>query len=784
MSRLPILQADSTVSSYDDVESKESTAPTTLNHITKEFEEFSNQSTEDKLNRLMFLVQKSKVYSGILADRLQEHEVQKLKRKQDAEENPNLEKRPRLGSSRKSKRVQGRKGQTNIMDLLKRAKEEREYQEIQIKDNKENTSNLMPQPYLLKDCTMRPYQLEGTEWLITLYENGLNGILADEMGLGKTIQSIAFLCFLIEKGIKGPFLIVGPLSTIANWKNEFKRFAPDLNILLYHGTKEERKQMLKDKLSYKKSIMPIVITSYEIILRDKFELSTFEWSYLIVDEGHRLKNMNCLLIKILKSLNSLNRLILTGTPLQNNLNELWSLLNFILPDVFQDLNIFQQWFDFSKSNINSKKKDQNQNLFNDGNVKEDLVSNLHAILKPFILRRLKKDVIKDLVSKRELVIYGRMTDTQYKLYDMFLTKKNTNLIKRHLIEVCMKDILITMNINNGNESKITIDDINDYLKKNVDNVDNLRLRKRRVYENESKSESEFESESESENKNEQSQPQVVLSLKDQKIQKLYLKSLKQISSKKLQNPLMQLRLICDSPYLFYYPWLNDNETIDERVLKTSGKLQLLNQLVPKLISTGHKILIFCQFVEMMDILDEWATDLNNWKTCRIDGSMAQSERQEQIESFSNNKNYNIFLLSTRAGGLGINLTAADTVIMFDSDWNPQQDLQAMDRAHRIGQEKPVNVYRLVMSNSVEQLLLERANDKLKLEHVVIGMGDYKFDTLKRGKKKVSVEEEEDANVILDKLQGLLKEEKERRRDIVDNVIGEKELNELLRRIDI
>jgi ATP-dependent DNA helicase len=193
---------------------------------------------------------------------------------------------------------------------------------------------------------LRDYQLAGVEWLISLWENGLNGILADEMGLGKTLQTISFLAHLKSMQVSGPYLIVAPLSTLANWVNEFKRFAPSINVILYHGSKEERQHMINRKMPKKKetsSDFPVVVTSYEIIMNDRKHLQRYNWKYIVVDEGHRIKNMNCRLIKELKTYSSANRLLLTGTPLQNNLAELWSLLNFLLPDIFDDLDMFQSW---------------------------------------------------------------------------------------------------------------------------------------------------------------------------------------------------------------------------------------------------------------------------------------------------------------------------------------------------------------------------------------------------------------------------------------------------------
>ena len=193
----------------------------------------------------------------------------------------------------------------------------------------------------------------------------------------------------------------------------------------------------------------------------------------------------------------------------------------------------------------------------------------------------------------------------------------------------------------------------------------------------------------------------------------------------MQNPIMQARLACDSPHNFYWPWGADPTAIDESLVTGSGKMLLLDRLIPRLLEKGHKILIFSQFKTQLDILQDWATQLRDWYCCRIDGAISQADRHAQITAFNTSPKHKIFLLSTRAGGQGINLVAADTVILFDSDWNPQQDLQAQDRAHRIGQTKPVIVYRLATKGTVEQTLLEKADSKRRLERLVIQTGKFK-----------------------------------------------------------
>jgi ATP-dependent DNA helicase len=257
---------------------------------------------------------------------------------------------------------------------------------------------------------------------------------------------------------------------------------------------------------------------------------------------------------------------------------------------------------------------------------------------------------------------------------------------------------------------------------------------------------------------------------------------KEIATKKLQNPIMQARLACNSPHNFYWPWgpttveeeeNEDYPEVDETLITASGKLLLLDTLLPRLFKLGHKVLIFSQFKTTLDILETYTRNLRGWQCCRIDGSIAQSDRHEQIQLFNTDKKFNLFLLSTRAGGQGINLTAADTVVLYDSDWNPQQDLQAMDRAHRIGQTRPVIVYRLATRGTVEETLLLKADGKRKLEKLVIQKGKFKslFDGVDGKTKGLSKADAEE-------LQGVLANEDFEKYDIDDSggeVLSEEEL---------
>eukprot|EP00842_Homolaphlyctis_polyrhiza_P000073 jgi/Hompol1/1066/HPOL_005504-RA len=524
------------------------------------------------------------------------------------------------------------------------------------------------QPLLVSGGEMREYQLVGMEWLISLYDNGLNGILADEMGLGKSLQTIAFLAHLREMGTLGPFLIVAPLSTLANWVSEIERFTPLIPVVLYYGSAADRAHIRNHKMKFSDSNFPIFVTSYEICMNDRRFLQNVKWRYIIVDEGHRIKNLNCKLVRELKSYTSANRLLLTGTPLQNNLSELWSLLNFLMPDIFDDLGAFEEWFDFTNDLSVANGQQSSSLTVLDKETNAWLVNSLHHILKPFLLRRLKTEVAIDLPKKREYLLYAPMVPKQRELYD-----------------AARQGVLASM--------------ITESIAKNY----GAKIEKS------------------------ESTPEP-----------------KTVSAQKLQNVVMQLRKICNHPYLFDIDDGNIEQDLPVQHVSTdmiekkhahsklpeivswSGKMLILERLLPELFERGHKVLIFSQMTRMLDIIGDWCMFVKKWRYCRIDGNVNMEDRRMQMHEFNKpGSDVNLFLLSTRAGGLGINLTAADTVIIYDSDWNPQADLQAQDRVHRIGQKKPVIIYRLVTAGSIERHILDKAQTKRKLEKLVIHKGHFK-----------------------------------------------------------
>jgi len=504
-------------------------------------------------------------------------------------------------------------------------------------------------------------------------------------------------------------LIAAPLSTVGNWVKEFERFAPSIPVLGYVGLKDERKELRERH--FKKGDKAVIITSYEIILRDFEFLNKISWKFLLVDEGHRLKNVNCKLIRELKRLKTSNRLLITGTPLQNNLNELWSLLNFILPDIFHDLELFQKWFDFSSLNtLSASVTDDKTKKLIDSQIQEGLVNNLHTILKPFLLRRLKKNVIKNLPPKREYIVYGTLTSKQSELYKDALFKS----LKKSVMKFAIQEHIEVKKL------KFSKKDIDEFLYNRSDS-DYITFDEESLNDDQRTLRSEMQEKLEIKKR-------AKTTRKDVQLANLWSELSKYVDAKNLQNLMMQLRLICNSPYLFYFPWESEAEMNLHKLLENSSKLQLLNQLVPKLISKGHKVLIFSQFTKMLDLIEDWC-ELTGIEVSRLDGSVNQQDREIEISSFNNNDEVKVFLLSTRAGGLGLNLTKADSVIIFDSDWNPQVDLQAMDRVHRIGQTKPVIIYRFVVANTIEQVILAKADSKRKLEKLVIQLG--KFESLQR-----------------------------------------------------
>ncbi|KAJ3135770.1 hypothetical protein HK100_002361 [Physocladia obscura] len=465
-------------------------------------------------------------------------------------------------------------------------------------------------PAFVSGGKMRDYQIQGLNWLISLHHHGINGILADEMGLGKTLQTISFLGYLKHlEGINGKHLIIVPKSTLHNWMSEIKRWVPTLVPFLFHGDKESRGSLVTDQLIPGK--FEVCVTSYEMCLLEKSAFKKISWECLVIDEAHRIKNENSSLSQIVREFNCRNRLLITGTPLQNNLHELWALLNFLLPDIFSSSDDFDQWFHAM------------------GGDQDQVVQQLHKVLRPFLLRRIKADVEKSLLPKKRTNLYVGMSTMQRKWYQKILEKD--------------------------------IDAVNGSLGGKKD-----------------------------------------------------------AGKTRLQNIVMQLRKCCNHPYLFDGAEPGPPYTTDQHLVDNAGKMAILDKLLVRLKATGSRVLLFSQMSRMLDI---HYCGFREFDYCRIDGNTAHEDRISSIDEFNapNSKKF-IFLLTTRAGGLGINLATADIVIMYDNDWNPQVDLQAEDRAHRIGQKKQVMVFRFITENAIEEKVIDRATQKLRLDQLVIQQG--------------------------------------------------------------
>ncbi|KAI9891451.1 MAG: hypothetical protein M1814_002770 [Vezdaea aestivalis] len=659
-------------------------------------------------------------------------EEEQFYKDQEAEEERERDERRAAAASATKKQIQ--KDQKSTYDLLDRMliASEAFTQHLE-KQGIDSVKDGYMQPKLMTGGKLRGYQLEGFRWLVNIYNNGINGILADEMGLGKTLQTIALITFLKQINVKGPFLIVAPLSTLSNWIQEFEKWTPKIKALQYHGSKPERDEIIRKQLSNFKGAaspdFPVICTSFEIAMRDRKELSNngMQWTYLMIDEGHRLKNYNCKLLKELMRYNTESKLLITGTPLQNNLAELWSLMHFLQPETFYDLDSFQSWFAASELQNRTTKKE----VIN-SERETKIIEKLQAVLRPYVLRRVKTDVESDLPRKREYILFAKLTKPQLDIYNAI----DDGTIREHL----ESEVLSTFEARSGASTPRSlkrkagsgVQTPNKSSKSSRASTpgEGVALATRLRGNKSKKSYREVEEGEGLYQKDEDKADKDVLDAPDPAEDglKKALKDAKRIiSGKKLQNPAMQHRLACNSPHLFY-PLLNPDSP-DESLIASSGKLQLLDKLVAALLAAGHKLLIFSQFKAMLDLLEDWAVSLRKYNICRLDGSTAQVDRAEEIRRF-NAKGKNgadIFLLSTRAGGQGINLMAADTVILFDSDFNPQQDLQAQDRAHRIGQTRPVIVYRLATRGTVEEELLEKAAGKRLLEKLVMRSAKFRAD---------------------------------------------------------
>lgn len=483
------------------------------------------------------------------------------------------------------------------------------------------------QPEELKGGSLFPHQLEALNWLRKCWHKSKNVILADEMGLGKTVSACAFISSLyFEFKVRMPCLVLVPLSTMPNWLAEFTLWAPHLNVVEYHGSAKSRSiirqyewhasnqdEIPKKTLPYKFNVL---LTTYEMVLADTSHLRVVPWEVLVVDEGHRLKNSESKLFSLLNTCSFQHRVLLTGTPLQNNIGEMYNLLNFLQPVSFSSLSSFEE-------------------RFNDLTTAEK-VEELKKLVAPHMLRRLKKDAMQNIPPKTERIVPVELSSIQAEYYRAMLTK----------------NYQILRNLGKG------------------------------------------------------------------------------VAQKSMLNIVMQLRKVCNHPYLIQgtEPDSGTVEFLQEMRIKASAKLSLLHSMLKVLKKEGHRVLIFSQMTKLLDILEDYLTVEFGSKTFeRVDGKVSVADRQAAIARFNQDKTRFVFLLSTRSCGLGINLATADTVIIYDSDFNPHADIQAMNRAHRIGQSNRLLVYRLVVRASVEERILQLAKKKLMLDQLFVNKSETQKD---------------------------------------------------------
>lgn len=741
------------------------------------------------------------------------------------------------------------------------------------------------QPKLL-DCQLKEYQLKGLNWLVNLYEQGINGILADEMGLGKTVQSISVMAYLAEKhDIWGPFLVVAPASTLHNWEQELRKFVPEFKILPYWGTAGDRKTLRKfwdrKHKTYKKDApFHVMVTSYQLVVSDVSYFQKMSWQYMILDEAQAIKSSQSSRWKCLLGFHCRNRLLLTGTPIQNNMQELWALLHFIMPSLFDSHDEFSEWFS----------KDIESHAQSNTKLNEDQLKRLHMILKPFMLRRVKKHVQKELGDKIEKDVFCDLTYRQRAYYSnlrnqisiMDLIEKATagddsdsgtlmNLVMQFrkvcnhpdLFERADTSSPLSMSyfaetasfVREGNNVPVAYSSrsLIDYELPNLIWRDGGRLYKAgsdnqkagfrnkylthmmNIWTPDNIRDSTSDAEAFSWLRFADASPAEVYKASHQDVftravelasqeDRLGLMNvtydepedqtytpahaLFQITRRADRRPLADItgqgvlhslmnvsrvayddsslgrlehagrpgatappvEVTCNSraaimereETLFNVPMRRalyepnpdeqkafitqkvplekipkfgllpppDNEKNRftnivvpsmRRFVTDSGKLAKLDELLFKLKEGGHRVLLYFQMTRMIDLMEEYLM-YRNYKFCRLDGSTKLEDRRDTVHDFQTRPEIFIFLLSTRAGGLGINLTTADTVIFYDSDWNPTIDSQAMDRAHRLGQTKQVTVYRLITRGTIEERIRKRALQKEEVQRVVIQGG--------------------------------------------------------------
>lgn len=752
-----------------------------------------------------------------------------------------------------------------------------------------NKPSKTPIPSLLRG-TLREYQHFGLDWLAGLYSAGTNGILADEMGLGKTIQTIALLAHLaVEHEVWGPHLIIVPTSVMLNWELEFKKFLPGFKIIAYYGTQEERRKKRQGWLNNEK--WNVWITSYTLITNDQQIFKKKAWHYMILDEAHNIKNFQSLRWQTLLTFRTRARLLLTGTPLQNNLTELWSLLFFLMPadsaetgiGGFADLQEFTEWF----------RKPVEQILEHGRDVMDDdaraIVAKLHRLLRPFLLRRLKADVEKQMPGKYEHVVYCKLSKRQRYLYDGFMSRAQTRetlasgntfsimnalmqlrkvcnhpdlfetrqittsfampksavadfeikelLVRRRLLQRDPNNIVDLNTINllpganeefsaletiqrqrvgalgafrqfssqqwarmdhnlpfDGSSVRSTLANYASTAKhgtyeklRQAAYLTSLRSQRRPLYSRDKVERLRFGIKtlphppmperraqlSEWYSRMSPALQDMVLTLpKRAKALKTTVQKFGCVTPSVVATDMAPLTLchrgieavqsakqVCPQDPFHEARMRLSIAFPDKRLLQYDcGKLQRLDTLLRTLQAGGHRALIFTQMTRVLDILEQFL-NIHGHRYLRLDGATKIEQRQVLTERFNRDDRILAFILSSRSGGIGINLTGADTVIFYDLDWNPAMDKQCQDRCHRIGQTRDVHIYRLVSEYTIEANILRKANQKRMLDDVVIQEGEFTTDYFNNMSVKDMIGDEAlddrdaDANAAMDRVLG-------------------------------
>ncbi|XP_023177140.2 SWI/SNF-related matrix-associated actin-dependent regulator of chromatin subfamily A containing DEAD/H box 1 homolog [Drosophila hydei] len=569
-----------------------------------------------------------------------------------------------------------------------------------------NGAGIVEQPKMLSsNLQLADYQIIGLNWLTVMHKQEMNGILADEMGLGKTIQVIAFLAYLKENGLsKGAHLIVVPSSTLDNWEAEISKWCPSLIVEKYHGSQDERRRMRVRFAKDGFTGFDVLLTTYHIVGSTPEERKMFrvcKLHYVIFDEAHMLKNMTTQRYVNLITINAEMRILLTGTPLQNNLLELISLLCFVMPKFFS-----KSIEDIKSLFVKKNKTDGDQEEVSQ--FQETQVQRAKRIMKPFVLRRLKKDVLNNLPSKHSCVEKVPMCASQKQYY-----KELVEYYSNNKGEIC------------GSSDRAGV---------------GIMMEMRRMA----------------------NHPLLMRHYFTDEQLRGFSKRLARVNSYKKTNEQYIFEELAIMSDFQVYQLCNKYDLYDvkipDKLICESGKFLYLDTLLPKLKAEGHRVLLFSQFTMMLDVVEQYLR-IRKHGFCRLDGATAVKERQDLITDFNVDDNIFVFLLSTKAGGVGINLTAADTCIIHDIDFNPYNDKQAEDRCHRMGQSRPVTIYRLISESTIEEGILMAAEEKLKLEKDITST------------EKGEVHEQRCVVKLLTMALGLDKDEEEQLNNSLNNSLG-------------